>query len=105
MSTPTQRSLKNLRDREFEVEVVEHWNPFARIRKDLFGFIDLLAIHKVTFQTIGVQTTSYTNIGARKKKILESKFFPIVKAAGWKIIVQGWRKNTKKRWEVKEIEL
>jgi hypothetical protein len=44
MSSPTQRSLRHMRDLGYLVAVVEHWNPHARIRQDLFGWIDLLAI-------------------------------------------------------------
>ena len=38
--TPTQRTLKHMRERGYTCQVVEHWNPFARIRQDLYGFID-----------------------------------------------------------------
>ena len=43
-TSPTQLSLKKLREEGYIVAVVEHWNSFARIRQDLFGFIDLLAL-------------------------------------------------------------
>ena len=43
-TSPTQLSLKKLREEGYTVAVVEHWNSFARIRQDLFGFIDLLAL-------------------------------------------------------------
>jgi hypothetical protein len=39
-TSPTQLSLKKLREEGYTVAVVEHWNSFARIRQDLFGFID-----------------------------------------------------------------
>ena len=54
--TPTQRSLKYLREQGYTVAIVERWNAFAKIRQDLFGFIDLLAIKPG--ETLAVQTTA-----------------------------------------------
>ena len=99
MSTPTQRSLKHLRDAGYNAAITEHWNPFARIRQDLFGFVDILALKDN--ETLAVQTTSYSNISARVKKIAEHENVRSVREAGWRIEVHGWRKNPKsKRWEV-----
>jgi hypothetical protein len=35
--TPTARSLAHLKALGYEERVVEKWNPFAKIRQDLFG--------------------------------------------------------------------
>jgi hypothetical protein len=35
--SPTQRSLAHLRRLGYQARVVERWNPFARVRQDLFG--------------------------------------------------------------------
>jgi hypothetical protein len=93
--TPTQRSLALLREEGYTVAIVEKWNPHVRIRQDLFGFIDLLAIRKG--ETLAVQTTS-TGVSSRIKKIMESDYLPKVRDAGWRIIVHGWRKNSKGRY-------
>lgn len=104
MSTsPTQRSLKKLRDDGYTAAVVEHWNPFAKVRQDLFGIIDIVAIKENN--TLGVQTTTYSNISARINKILLSKIYPTLKKAGWKILCHGWKKNKSGRWEVVEREV
>lgn len=104
MSSPTTRSLKNLRDRGYTAEVTEKWNQWAKIRQDLFGFIDILAVTKG--ETLAVQTTSYSNMSARVKKIQESEKFQACIDAGWKVVVHGWRKNKKgTRWELKEREV
>ena len=50
-----------LRDQGYKVWITEHWNPWARIRQDLFGCIDLLAIGNG--ETLAVQTTSRSNVG------------------------------------------
>ena len=44
-STPTARTLATMRQEGWTVQVVERWNPHARIRQDLFGWADLLAVH------------------------------------------------------------
>lgn len=93
--TPTQRSLAYLREQGYTVAITEKWNPHARIRQDLFGFIDLLAIRKG--ETLAVQVTS-TGVSSRIKKIMESDYLPKVRDAGWRIIVHGWRKNSKGRY-------
>ena len=43
-SSPTQRSLKLMRERGYLCEITERWNPFAKIRQDLFHFVDVLCI-------------------------------------------------------------
>ena len=41
MSTsPTTLTLKHLREQGYTAEVVERWNPHARIRQDLFGIVE-----------------------------------------------------------------
>lgn len=92
-----------MRDRGYLCEVTERWNPFAKIRQDLYNFVDVLCIKDG--ETVAVQTTSYSNISARVKKIQELETFPIVKSAGWKIIIQGWHKDKSNRWVVREVEL
>lgn len=94
--TPTQRSMAHLRSAGYRVAVVERWNPRARIRQDLFGCIDLLAIKEG--ETLAVQTTSGSNVAARVKKIAEAEAIGDIRAAGWAFHVHGWRKNSKGKW-------
>lgn len=98
-TSPTQRSLKMLRERGYTVAVVERWNPHARIRQDAFGILDLIAVQGR--RTIGVQTTSASNMAARMRKIQESAAYPLLKAAGWRVEVHGWRKRSG-RWICRE---
>ena len=100
MSSPTSRSLKHLRDAGYLAQVVEHWVPGANVKRDLFGFIDVLCIHMDTGEVLAVQTTSYTNMSARARKIAESDLVGTVRRAGWSIHVHGWRK-VGNRWQVK----
>jgi hypothetical protein len=100
--TPTQRSLKYLRDQGYKCWIVEHWNHFARIRQDLFGCIDILAIGNG--ETLAVQTTSRGNVSARVKKIVENEYYPEMVRSGWKVQVHGWGK-LKAGWDNKIVEL
>jgi hypothetical protein len=102
--SPTQLTLRKLKtDGWTTLAIVEHWNPFARVRQDLFGFIDILAIND-DGEVLAVQTTSYTNISARVKKIAENEHIGRVRKANWRIEVHGWRK-IKNRWEVKVVDV
>lgn len=75
--------------------ITEHWNPHARIRQDLFGFIDILAIgHDGAGgrpANIGVQTTSSDNVSKRVAKIKASSLAADWLKAGNEIEVHGWR--------------
>ena len=102
MLSPTQRSLKYLRDQGYSVWIVEHWNSFARIRQDLFGCIDLLAIGNG--DSLAIQTTTASNMSARKHKILENQYYPEMVQSNWKVHLHGWVK-VGNRWEVKVVEL
>lgn len=101
--TPTQRSLKHLREQGYTVDVAEHWVSFAKIRRDLFGIIDLVVLAGP--ETIGVQTTSGSNVSARVKKITASEHLPALRRAGWRLLVHGWRKNSTGKWVLREVDV
>lgn len=100
--TPTQRSLAEMRKRGYRCAVVERWNPHAKIRQDLFGTVDVLCIGKG--ETVAVQTTSGSNVASRVTKIAESEATPDMRAAGWRILVHGWRKGSNGRWILREVD-
>jgi hypothetical protein len=104
-SSPTRRTLEHLRKAGFVlVDVVEKWIPGANIRRDLFGIIDVLAVDANGAIT-GVQATSGDNVAARVAKITDSDAVHILRLAGWRIVVHGWRKNAKGRWVLREVDL
>jgi len=103
MASPTERSLKHLRDNGYLCEGVEKWNSFTRTRKDLFGFIDIIAIK--ANETLAVQTTSKSNMSARVNKIADADTVAMVRMAGWQIHVHGWAKNKSNRWELKVTDI
>jgi hypothetical protein len=100
--SPTQRSLAYLRAQGYRVAVVERWNPFAKIRQDLFGIVDLLAVRDG--ETLAVQTTSGSNVAARVAKIAEAEATPDIRKAGWRLIVHGWTKNASGRYVLREVD-
>lgn len=102
-SSPTTRSLKVMRDRGFYSEVVERFNSFTKTRNDFAGFIDIICLGEGV--VIGVQTTSYSNMSARIKKIKEHENLNVVLASGIRVLVQGWKKNKSNRWEMREVQI
>lgn len=100
--TPSQRSIKHLRDDGYQVANVEHYNAFTKRKHDLFGCIDLLCIGNG--ETLAVQVTSKSNMRARVKKIEESEALPEMLRSGWRVIVHGWWKNKSNRYELKVFE-
>lgn len=106
--TPTQRSLKALRADSWLCAIVERFNPHVKIRQDLFGFADILAIRGDECRLI--QTTSGANVAARIAKIKD-----LPAAATWlsspsrTIHVHGWRKvgarGKRKVWECRVVEI
>lgn len=102
--SPTQRSLKHLRDNGYQVEIVEHWSPWAKRRNDLWGFVDLLAINRETGDILAVQTTSGTNVSARVKKITDHENLPLLRKANISIHVHGWSK-LKSGWTLRVEDL
>ena len=98
--TPTQRSLAYMRKQGYLCEVTEKWNPFAKIRQDLYGFIDVLCVGE---DVVGVQTTTKANMKARIDKISNHDNFPFVLHSGIRIVVHGWEKKDNK-WVLSEFE-
>jgi len=104
MTSPTQRSLSHLKACGYTAQVVERFNIYAKVRVDLFNFIDIVAIKEN--QIVGVQTTSTGNMGARIKKILLIPEAKLWIQAGGLVVVHGWalrgKAGKRKLWELKE---
>lgn len=119
-TSPTQRTLKRLRDDgAFMVQVVEKWNPFGgplgkngeRVgnRVDLFNFIDVLAVMPGQVGTLGIQACSASSLSTRVNKVMEDpellRRARCYVKAGNRLLFWGWKQNKKtKRWEVVERE-
>lgn len=101
-ASPTQLSLRELRRRGYTAAVVERWNQFARVRQDLFGCIDVLAVGNG--ETVAVQCTSDKNVSSRVAKIADAEAIGDIRDAGWKVLVHGWRKVSG-RWQLREVDV
>lgn len=107
--TPTARTLQKLRKDGYTASVVERWNPHARIRQDLFGCIDLVAVHP-ELGTFGIQACAGASVAARVAKSCAEP-----RLAVWllhnKFEVWGWRKLKVKRggkavrWDVRRVRI
>ena len=108
MISPTARTLSLLREREWPADIVERWVPGKKIRKDLFGCFDIVALDTQP-GVIGIQVTSDNggNVSARTLKIKRSPLAIAWLAAGNRIVVHGWGKRGKagtiKRWTLREV--
>lgn len=97
--SPTQNTLKFLRAQGYTVQVVEKFIIWTKQRVDLFGFIDVVAIHPDKAGVLGVQTTSKANISTRIKKAEALDAYRLWLEAGNRVEFHGWHKK-KNRWEV-----
>src|ERR1043166_1347497 len=103
MSSPTQRTLAELRKRGYPlVQVVERWNPHAKVRQDMFGIIDVFAVGD---DIVAVQATSGSNVSARVAKITESDALAHLRRANIRVLVHGWTKRANGRYELREVDL
>ena len=116
--SPSALSRRKWRELGYHVETTEF---FAQVagglprRHDLFGFVDLLAVPSdAGAPWVYIQTTSWSNVAARKRKIERETHgkgqwaAPIVEMAanivtrGDIILVEGWKKNPNNRWVARE---
>ena len=103
MSSPTAKSLELLRELGYTAKVVEHWNPYAKIRQDLFG-VDILAL-KPGEPVLVVQATTGSNHAARRTKLDGAGFTALWEGAGAQLEVWSWTKQgpkgQRKTWTVR----
>jgi hypothetical protein len=99
--SPTQLTLRKLKEDGYICKTVEKWNPWARIRQDLWGF-DVIAAKRG--EAVLVQCTSASNVSARIKKIEELDSTLRLREAGFRLLVWGWKK-VKNRWAVIERDI
>lgn len=109
MSSPTQRTLAELRKRGAAlVQVVEKWNMHAKVRQDLFGIVDVLAVMPKDgggYDTVAVQATSVDHVSDRAAKLRESDALQVLRLAGWTVLVWGWRKGGRGANALREVDL
>ena len=101
--SPTARSIELLESEGWTVDVCER-QLTRTVKKDLFGFADLIGIREIDnwpFKHGGeimlIQPTTASTYSARRKKILAAPAAATWLAAGGLIELHGWRAPTKRR--------
>lgn len=120
--TPTQRTLAELKRLGWTAQVVERWNPYARVRVDLFGCIDIVAItpeagtwtiadgklaasESMQARIVGIQCTSGSGHSARRAKIAQEPRMWQWLATGARLEIWSWSKKgargKRKTWQLR----
>lgn len=86
--SPTALSLRELRRRGYLADTVTRWIERRKIRLDLFGFGDILALRDGDH--LIVQATSGDNVAARVTKIRSHRNARRVLESGMRVAVWGW---------------
>lgn len=107
--SPTQRAKAHCKANGWLVSVVEQWVPGANIRRDAFGFGDMLVLDGQGGPLL-VQVTS-TNVAARVAKI-RGECWAAARAwidAGGRVQVWGWAKRgpagKRKMWTLRVVDV
>ena len=106
-NSPTSRTLALFRHQGYICQVVERWNQHARIRQDLFGCIDVVAIAPIASELgsggiFGLQACAGASHAARRaKSIAEPRLRTWLRAGGQFAIVSWSKRGDRgklKRW-------
>lgn len=104
--SPTARTLAYLRTLGYLAATVERWNPHAKVRQDLLGIGDVLA---VAGEIVLIQATTQAHVAARVAKVTAHPNLRRWLAAGGKFEVWGWAlkgaRGKRKTWQVTEREI
>lgn len=98
MSSYLEKTNDVLKAANFTTQKVETFNMHAGVRQDLYGFIDLLAMHP-SHGIVGVQVCGPSDYAEHVKKMLGPRREALILwlASGGRAILVGWRK-LKGRW-------
>ena len=95
-------SLRRLRREGWTPGIVERRIAGRFTTIDYLGIADIIAVRPG--ETIAVQATSYTNVSAHVQKLRMSPHLATLEAAGWVVVIWGWRKKDGK-WVAREVRL
>jgi len=99
--SPTQRTIKALRDQGLKCAIVEKFNAYVGqhgVRQDLFGIIDIIALDPEK-GIVGIQSTGSAFSEHLRKILVERAQDTIdwLKTPGTSLYLYGWRKIKRKR--------
>jgi hypothetical protein len=96
--------LTYLRRLHWQAAIVEYWLPYVRVRRDLWHFADVLAVHPRDRQFLLVQSTTAANVAARLAKAKARPELAAWLKAGGLFEVHGWRR-VGHRWGVRRVSV
>jgi hypothetical protein len=102
--TPTARTLNLLRREAFLVAVVESRVPHVGVRRDLWHFADVLAVHPRDGLFLLVQVTTAAHVAHRLAKAKSRPELAVWLRAGGRFEVHGWW-DRGGRWAVRGVEV
>lgn len=120
-SLALQRSKEWLEEKGWHVWITEHWNPWAHIRQDMYGLLDLVAIRHDSPGVFGINACEdngevsmhihkYLNgyHHPRKGFIGPNPHLPVWLAAGNRFSLMGWGKRgdrgKRKVWTLRMVD-
>jgi hypothetical protein len=119
--SPNSLTMKRLEAAGYgPAQVVETLIPYTFIKRDLFGFIDIVAGDPLKRETLAIQACSAgraaralgtedegrgSDVAARVKKIREHENYPGVLAMGWRVEVWAWFQTGPDDWELRRVEV
>jgi hypothetical protein len=114
MRSPIEHTLEWLREHGYDANVTEKWNHFAKVRQDLFGFIDVLAVSDD--HMIAIQCTDGSHHAEHVEPILQSvvarrlAYHMDIEIWSWRKGLTGERRkdgklNRRKEWKLRRDAL
>lgn len=105
--SPTARTLNELRSIGYFAQTVEQQIPNTFIKRDLFGCIDIVAVHPSHRSIVGIQATSAAHHAERRKKAMIEPRLRAWLQAGGRFVVYSWRVDAagKNVPRIEDIEL
>lgn len=96
-ASPTELTMRHCRGLGWVVQKVEHWNSFAKVRQDLFGCIDVVALGDG--QILGIQCTTRHHMAERMAKARAEARITRWLQCGGLFEVWGWQ-MVGRRWQL-----
>lgn len=101
--SPSALSMEKLSADGWLADTVERHIPYTRLKKDLFGGFDHLAVR--AGEILAVQSTSRSNVSARVNKIRALPHFQVLQASGMQMVVWGWDQDKSGNHRLREVWL
>lgn len=103
--SPTQRARAFCKSQGWASQIVERWNPYGKVRQDLFGVIDLVVLDGQGGGPLGVQVCAGSSHAARRTKAMAEPRLVQWLAAPARFAIWSWSKKgakgKRKQWALR----